>query len=147
MSMLIRVAVKEIDKFVEPVITCYGKTSKQVVARYAINGENVNIDAPQIVIVLAFYQCGICIENLAESPRVAGVCLSTNGLIGLGQPFVGMRHEAVVVRAGHADVHVVIPWDESLVAYGAQHGTSPEIVAQLVFATDLIYYLKYFQYL
>jgi hypothetical protein len=41
-----------------------------------------------------------------------------------------MRDELIVVGAWHRDVKVVIPGDESVMAYGSYHRTSPDVIAQ-----------------
>jgi hypothetical protein len=50
-----------------------------------------------------------------------------------------MHHETVVVRTGHADVHVVVPGDETLVADGSQHGACPTVVSDVVRLTYTVY--------
>jgi hypothetical protein len=56
-----------------------------------------------------------------------------------------MHHETVVVRTGHADVHVVVPGDEPLVADGTQHGACPTVISDVVRLADTVYRQEYLQ--
>ena len=51
---------------------------------------------------------------------------------------MGVLHEAVVVGPWHADVHVVVPRDETSVAYGSEHRAGPAVVAQTMLATHVV---------
>jgi hypothetical protein len=52
---------------------------------------------------------------------------------------MGMKHKSIVVGAGHADVHIVVPGDEALVTDGTQHGACPTVILDVVLTADTIY--------
>ena len=139
MAMLIGVAMQEIEQFVERLVTGHGHLLGEARGGDAVDGEHVDIDACYIVAVCALYQGGAAVDNLPEAARVGGRGLDAQGLQRLGQPLMGMHHETVVVRTGHADVHVVVPGDEPLVADGTQHGACPTVVSDVVRLTDTVY--------
>ena len=139
MTMLVGVTVEEVKELVERLVASHGQALSQLVLRHAVDGKDIDIDACQIVAMLALNQRGAAIDNLAKAAREGGTRLDAQRFKGLGQPLVSMGHEAVVVGARHADVHIVIPRNETLVPHGTQHGASPTIVADVVFAANTIY--------
>ena len=95
--------------------------------------------------MLALYQRRAAVHHLAEAAgkRLAG--LYAQGFEGLGQPLVGMSHEAVVVRTGHADVHIVVPGYETMMANGTQHGACPAVIGHVVLAAHTVNRQQYLQ--
>ena len=56
----------------------------------------------------------------------------------LGQPLLGVLHEALVVGTRHADIDVVIPGNETAMTDGAQHGAVADVATDIVFAAHTI---------
>ena len=138
MSVLIRVAVQEIEQFVEGLVTRHCQSLGHLVTGDAVDGKYVDIDAGEVVAVGTFDECGAAVDNLAKASGVGGGGLDAQGFEGRRQPLVGMYHKTVVVGTGHTDVHIVIPRDKAFVTYGSQHGASPTVVLDIVLTADTI---------
>ena len=108
------------------------------VGGHAIQRKHVDVDAAQILQVHPFDERGAGILNLGKRERIRLVRLITDHLERGGHPFLGMRHQQVVVPARHADVEVVVPWDEPLVAHGSQQGACNDVIAQSMLAAHLM---------
>ena len=143
--MLIGVAMQEIEQFVAGFIARYCQPSHQGIGGHAVNGEHIDIDTSQIVAVRTLNQGGAAVDNLAEATWIGGRCLDAKGFERLGQPLMGVHHETVVVGTRHADVHIVVPRDETFVTDGAQHRARPTVVSDVVRLTDSVYRQKYLQ--
>ena len=143
--MLLRVAMQEVEQFVEGLVTGHSQFLGHLGFGDAVDGKHVDIDARHIVAMGTLYQGGAAVDNLSEPTRRGGRCLDAKGFARLGQPFVGMHHETVIVWTGHADVHVVVPRNEALVADGSQHRARPTVVSDVVRLTNTVYRQEYLQ--
>ena len=143
--MLIGVAMQEIEQFVEGLVTSHSQFPGHLGFGDAVDGEHVDIDTRHIVAVRTLNQGGAAVDNLAEATWIGGRCLDAKGFERLGQPLMGVHHETVVVGTRHADVHIVVPRDETFVTDGAQHRARPTVVSDVVRLTDSVYRQKYLQ--
>ena len=74
------------------------------------------------------------------------VLQSADKLVALGQPLVGVLDKLVVVFSRHCHICIVVPWHETLVTHGAEHGACDEIVVEPVFAAHIVYSKQHVEY-
>lgn len=141
MAVLVGVAEEQIEHSLVIFIACEVELARHCALGHSVDGEHVEINAAQILKVHALYERGVGILNLGKRQRIDAVILGADHLIGLRQPLCGMLNEAVVVRAWHGNVEVVVPRYEALVPHRPYHCACPDVVAQVVLAADVVYSL------
>ena len=114
----------------------------RLVGRSTVDGEYIDVDALEELEVGPFEYGGRSVFNLGEGIGIGRVGLGTDDLIGLRQPLAPVPDELLIVRARHADVHVVVPGNESLMAHSPEHGACPQVVAQVVLAAHTVHGLQ-----
>lgn len=131
-AVFVRVAEEQVEHTFIVFVSGKLPALNHLILRNAVNGEHVDIHTTEVAEVEPFDKRGIGILYLSERQGIGGVSLGTDKLVGCGQPFGSMGCEEVVVGARHGNVYVVVPRDESAVAYGSEHGTCPYRVVQVV---------------
>ena len=113
-------------------------TALTLVGGHSVDGEHIDIDSLEELEVGALEDGGRGIFDLGEGVGIGGVGLGSDDLIGLWQPLAPVGNELLVVGSRHADVHVVVPGYEALVAHGSEHGACPEVIAQMMLAAEAV---------
>src|SRR3712207_3247554 len=102
------------------------------VARHAVQGKHVDRKSTHEVETPSQDIRGILVLNTCEGIRIVSILHAAHQLQMVGEPLVGMRYEPVVVLTGQRHVGVIIPWNEALMPYGAQHGAGQKIITKPV---------------
>ena len=134
--------MQEVEQLVNQFVASDCPATSQGRTRDTVNGKYVDIDTCNIVAMPTFDKRGAGINNLAKTAWEGVAGLDAQCLQRLWQPLTGMRHEAVVVRTRHADVHVVVPRNKPLVAHSAQHCAGPTIIPYFMLTTHMVYRKK-----
>ena len=115
-----------------------------LVRRGALDGENVHEHAETLHAVVALDEGRAGVADLGEGQgevRVGIVVLRD----GMGIDAVEGLDEAVIVRARHHQVDVVVPGDEALVADGAEHGAAGEGIGNAFAGAEFVDAVQQFE--
>ena len=108
--------------------------AQQFAVGNSVYGEDVYPYSSEVAEVHALYHGCAFVFYLAVVVGKGYVRFAFHHFERCGKPFSRVLYKAVVVGPRHVDVNVVVPWNESLVPYGAEHGAARHIVAQTVCA-------------
>ena len=110
------------------------------IGRSRVDGEDIQVEAEAIdVLALLLHADGPAVHDLG----IAGdePCLRRIGIVqkAIGSAVVVKRHETFKIRAGHHDINVVIPWDETFVADGSEQGAIGEGIADPLLPAEVVH--------
>ena len=106
----------------------------------AVIGEDVDEDAliEASLDGLLSIECGVALHDLGEHGGVARGFPGHHELVGVGQGDAGPFDESIVLGAQHADVDIVVPRNEAVVAHSAEGGSPVEEVRDALLAAERI---------
>ena len=133
MTVFVGVFADDIEQPVIYVIMEEVDFASESARRDAVDGEDVAINATEIWIIRTLNQCGPVVLYLSEGEGIIAVGFRTFEFQMGGEVFLGMLDEPFIIRSGHGDVYVIIPRDESAVAYRSEHGAIRQIIGEPVF--------------
>lgn len=105
---------------------------------HSVKRKYVNVGSAQIRQLHSFDNGGVGILYLGKRLRIVLVGFVAYYFQIGRQPFFLMLNELVVVGAGHGDVHIIVPWDESPVTHGTEKGSCENVVTQIVLTAGLV---------
>ena len=132
------VAVDEVEQLFETVVAHAAQAPFQAVGAVAVEGEDVDVAAAKVIEVAALDKRRAVVLDFAERQRIGRVVFGAHELEMLGQPLLAMLDKALIIRAWHRAVKVVVPGYESAVADGAEQRAAADAIAQIVLAAHLV---------
>ena len=110
------------------------------IGRSCIDGEDIQVEAEAIdVLALLLHADGPAVHDLG----IAGdeSCLRRIGVVqkSVGTTVAIECQEPFKIRAGHHDINVVIPWDETFVADGSEQGAIGEGIADSLLPAEVVH--------